>query len=493
MVLSLTLPSSCRQLIWGTAPALLMLLSCTASTAPSESAASCETNDDCGEGVCVEGACGQAESNAGTMDTGMGTTDTAPSTMDTTPSTMDTVPDMPLGSVGDPCTDEDDCRSGFCIEAAGEGRRVCTDFCDTTDASSCPNGYTCAAVNNSGADVTFLCFPEVDILCRPCEDDSDCGGLNDLCMETTDGRYCARDCQLQACPEGYTCSEVEGPNGSTATQCLPDGGICSDCFDPDNDEHGIGPGCLGEDCDEENPDINTGALELCNGVDDNCDGNRDEGYDLDNDPLNCGTCGEVCTFEGAEALCMEGTCQPGPCLDNRYDIDGRLDNGCEYFCEASADGVELCNGRDDNCDGTVDEGNPEAGGDCETDEPGICQAGTVACEDGTLVCVPQREPLAEMCNGVDDDCNGNIDEGNPGGGGACNTGEVGQCSAGTLQCTDGQLLCEPLNLAQDELCNGLDDDCDGPVDEGNPEGGGACDTDGLGLCGVGTLVCTEGG
>ncbi|MEO1273738.1 MAG: putative metal-binding motif-containing protein, partial [Myxococcota bacterium] len=208
-----------------------------------------------------------------------------------------------------------------CIEAAGStGRRVCTDFC-SPEGDTCPEDFTCAAVSNSGADLVFLCFPQTEILCLACESDSDCGGLSDMCLELLDGSFCGRSCELQACPEGYTCTEVQGADGELVAQCQPDEGLCSSCFDPDGDLYGIGPDCLGLDCNEESRDIHDNALELCNRIDDDCDNRIDEAFDFASDPNTCGDCDTQCSFEGAEPLCEEGRCVRGDCLEDRYDID----------------------------------------------------------------------------------------------------------------------------------------------------------------------------
>ncbi|MEL6181200.1 MAG: MopE-related protein, partial [Myxococcota bacterium] len=127
----------------------------------------------------------------------------------------------------------------------------------------------------------------------------------------------------------------------------------------------------------------------------------------------------------------------------------------------------LCDGLDNDCDDEVDEGNPEAGGDCETDEPGVCRQGTVTCDEGGLVCQRNNDPAPfEQCNGVDDDCDGFTDEGNPDGGATCDTDGLGICRQGTVTCEDGGLICQPNTEPQEEVCDGLDNNCDGEIDEG---------------------------
>jgi len=72
--------------------------------------------------------------------------------------------------------------------------------------------------------------------------------------------------------------------------------------------------------------------------------------------------------------------------------------------------AELCNGIDDDCDGQIDEEHPNDGADCLTGFPGQCAAGTVFCIDGALACVPNAPVQPEICDGIDNDCNGIIDE-----------------------------------------------------------------------------------
>jgi len=75
--------------------------------------------------------------------------------------------------------------------------------------------------------------------------------------------------------------------------------------------------------------------------------------------------------------------------------------------------------------------------------------------------------VAEVCDGIDNNCSGAVDEGNPDGGTACSTGGVGVCAAGTTQCVSGAIICVANTSPSAEVCNGLDDDCDGIVDDGS--------------------------
>jgi len=170
--------------------------------------------------------------------------------------------------------------------------------------------------------------------------------------------------------------------------------------------------------------------------------------------------------------------------DGADEADGGTDEGP---CVPS--GAEVCDGDDNDCNGSTDESDPQVGTACETGLNGACSAGALACSGGELVCEANNGGGAETCNGVDDDCDGSVDQGNPGGGGACETGLPGICSAGTSTCQSGGIACVQNNQAAGESCNGADDDCDGAVDNGNPGGGAACNTGLAGICAAGTQVC----
>ncbi|MFO0683462.1 MAG: MopE-related protein [Sandaracinus sp.] len=228
--------------------------------------------------------------------------------------------------------------------------------------------------------------------------------------------------------------------------------------------------------------------ETCDRRDNDCDGTTDEGFMLDSDPMNCGICGRVCNLAHTTASsCAAGACTIGGCLAGFVDRDGVPQNGCEYACTPT--GTETCNRVDDDCDGTIDEGDPGSGGNCGSSQ-GICTPGTLHCVGGALVCQGGVSPGVESCNNLDDDCDGTIDDGNPGGGPACGSA-VGACLPGRLVCTGGALVCQGGRSSSPERCDGLDNDCDGTVDNGDPDSGAACGTE-TGECAAGTQHCVGG-
>ncbi|MBX3125311.1 MAG: hypothetical protein KF718_01270 [Polyangiaceae bacterium] len=221
------------------------------------------------------------------------------------------------------------------------------------------------------------------------------------------------------------------------------------------------------------------ATEVCDDKDNNCNGIVDEG-------CACQTGESRPCYSGPSGTANEGKCKDG----TQSCLNGTWASACvgEIVPES-----ETCNGVDDDCDGQVDEGNPGGGSACPTGNPGVCAAGTMTCTGGSLQCAQNQSASTELCDNVDNDCDGQVDEGNPGGGGPCNTGQQGVCAAGTLQCAGGSLSCQATNAPSAEICNALDDDCDGQTDEGNPGGGGACVVPGkYGECAKGTWTCLNG-
>lgn len=212
------------------------------------------------------------------------------------------------------------------------------------------------------------------------------------------------------------------------------------------------------------------------------------------------------------ALPLFGFNCTGPVDDNNGQIDQCLDCDGDHYCgnptaetiaadiceptpdcNDRAPGInpgmpELCaNGLDDNCDGQIDEDCDE----CTDDREGsACSAGTGIClQVGQWLCPANAErtvcsavagtPVTEICtNGLDDDCDGSVDEGcviectDPRIGQQCSNG-IGVCQrSGVWQCTNNNVSCSAVpGTSVTEICgNNLDDDCDGQTDESCPTG-----------------------
>ncbi len=171
-----------------------------------------------------------------------------------------------------------------------------------------------------------------------------------------------------------TPAEADGGPDAACPPCGA-GQTCSSgaCVSVDTDADGDSVKAS-KDCDDHDPAIHPGAVEVCNGKDDNCDGKVDEGFDADGD----GT--PSCSVAGKPADCD--------------DKDPAVHPGA----------TETCNGKDDDCDGLIDNGF-----DKDNDGYYACVHGTISadCDDTNASIHPGA---VEICNGKDDDCNGQIDE-----------------------------------------------------------------------------------
>jgi hypothetical protein len=243
----------------------------------------------------------------------------------------------------------------------------------------------------------------------------------------------------------------------------------------------------GGDCDSGKAGVNPGAVEACNGIDDQCNGQTDEQdakgcstylRDDDNDGFgNTGDARCLCAAALPYAATADGDCN---------DLDGKVNPGAS----------EACNGADDQCDGQTDETGAKG---CEArwqdiDGDGYGNPALSAC-----VCVKAMGPgwvangtdckdtdsdvhpgQAETCNDKDDDCDSQTDEQDAL---KCNVFLKDVDGDGFGLAADKRCLCAPadgysatqegdcddnqktVNPAMSEACNNIDDDCDGTVDE----------------------------
>ena len=275
--------------------------------------------------------------------------------------------------------------------------------------------------------------------------DDNCNGMIDEGVDTTHDIDNCGSC-------GHRCTYDHAFSECTASTCSM--GTClAGYYDIDGmDSNGCEYRCLP-----------TGTTEVCDRRDNNCDGNIDEGFVFASDPANCGICGRVCNLAHTTSTCTAGVCTIGACAMGFVDADGVAANGCEYSCTPSSSGVETCNRIDDDCDGMIDE-DLTAGGSCGS-STGICMPGTLTCVGGAMTCTGGVSAGVESCNNMDDDCDGTVDDGNPGGGGSCGL-SVGACMPGTEMCSGGTLACMGDVGPALETCNMVDDDCNGTVDDG---------------------------
>ncbi|MFH1530490.1 MAG: MopE-related protein [Pseudomonadota bacterium] len=369
------------------------------------------------------------------------------------------------------CDADEDCASQLCVSTGEE--TVCA---PTSCFDDCPQGWTCALVPDTCPDCIFLCLPMYTMLCRPCEADADCTLLGTgagACIDRGDGSgsFCGVPCN--GCPDGFVCQEDGAWTEALGAQCVPEEGECAcnvlaveeaagtPCAI--TNEHGTCAGmrvCAAEgltDCDAPTP-----AEEICDGLDQDCDGAVDEGL------------ATQCQNANEHGVCFGETL----CVDAGWGA-----------CDAPTPMDEACNGEDDDCDGQIDEGFSLPCGDGDVDDdlvPDIVDN----CPDDYN---PDQadldgDDIGDVCD-PDVDGDGVLDDvdncpliWNPGQGDWDEDGLGDPCDEDLPpDDADGDGVpddedCAPLDgtiyQGAPELCwNGVDNDCDGETDEGCVVGG----------------------
>ena len=319
--------------------------------------------------------------------------------------------------------------------------------------------------------------------------------------------------------------DTYGAAGSSVNDCSQPSGYVSD----------------NTDCNDASSTVHPGATETCNSIDDDCDGSTDEGVqttyyaDADNDTYGNSTvttaaCSAPAGYVSNSTDCNDASASVHPgatetCNTIDDDCDGSTDEGVQttYYADADNDtygdltvttaacsaptgyvsnstdcndasasvhpgATETCNGIDDDCDGSTDEGvQTTYYADADNDTYGDLATTTAACSapagyvsnstDCNDASASVHPGATETCNSVDDDCDGSTDEGVQTTFYAdADNDTYGDLTVSTSACTapagyvtnssDCNDSNNAINPAATETCNSIDDNCSGTADEG---------------------------
>lgn len=324
-----------------------------------------------------------------------------------------------------------------------------------------------------------------------------CGKFTDACF-TLDCGPCPA-CGDGSCVSGESCLSCPKDCGPCSAKCgdntCEGGETCSSCpYDCGQCKKDAGPPDAGQKQDQK-PKPDASPLDLAP---------KPDVLPKPDGPikLDASSKSDIAHDSGADASCQAGatmvcfTGLPGVCNAGVRSCLAGSWGPCVSQIGPSA---ESCDGKDNDCDGKVDEDFPTLGQSCSVGIGECKSLGIVQCKaDGSGVECSAKAgaPMAEICDGKDNDCDGLKDEDFPTLGQSCSVG-VGECAAtGIYQCrTDGLGVECPAQAGtpKAEVCDGKDNDCDGSKDEDFPTLGQACAV-GIGECkAVGIYQCRTDG
>jgi len=420
--------------------------------------------------LCLLSGCGRVGVRLLALDAGVGPSDVdadTPLTMcplicgcggdDTLDSDGDSTPDCIDFCPGEPDRDGLTCNcAAAAADADGDGSPNCMDLCPRDPAKIAPTRCGCGVEDlDRDADGTPDCSDECPddpgkarrgaCGCGVRESDTDLDGTPD-CIDQCDGIDDDVYVADMSCGVGY-CRIY-----NRASTCVA----------------GVELACRAAEPLRETDDT-------CDGVDDDCDGAIDEDYAATASRCGVGACMRTGTIRCVDAELVD-SCEPGTAL--------------------AADDA-TCDAVDEDCDGATDEDTAVSMHDCP---PGSCAlTGSIACVGGEFVdscgATEPDAPADTTCNHIDDDCDGFVDEDVAF---SMQTCGVGACErTGMISCVNGRVVdscsaAEPAS-ANDNTCDGIDDDCDGRVDENyrvvpTSCGQGVCAASGFATCGPGGVM-----
>ncbi len=352
--------------------------------------------------------------------------------------------------------------------------------------------------------------------------DDNCDGIIDNCGGTTPGSCCTSNCPACAkAPFIETCNNCDDDCDGIIDDHLVDTGLS--CGNNVGDCAGGLTMCCSSDpnlgactingttdkiyCKSGNPGYPVSGPDLCDGTDDNCNGVAN-----DEPPLACFTDGVntlpmskdgvgVC-HHGIEQcltlpLCGSSTVTPPNCITGACPAGWPAGKTCPNptptygACQGLVvPSPEFCDGLDNDCNACIDDNPQDAWigteccstgnlADCDNTGTGTrchrghwqCAQPGGACTAGSKQCIGSIAKSTEVCNMIDDDCNGLVDD-LPGIGAPCTGTGIytgGECKA-VMQCvtTNQPPQCVQTVGPMPETCNGKDDNCNGQIDDTNP-------------------------